>query len=229
MKVSICIPTWEQHGYGKIFLERLLESIDLQTYKNFNVVISDHSLNSEIFDTCMNFKDKFEIIYVKNELKRGNGPANTNNSIKNAKGELIKIMFQDDFFYANESLENIVEQFGDNECKWLVCGSNHTYDGGSTFSRPIIPRWNDNIIFGVNTISSPSVLSVRNENLCFFDEDLEMMMDCEMYYQLYLKFGLPKILNKILITNTIHKFQISSMYQKDINKEITYIKKKYNL
>ena len=35
-KISICIPTWEQHGKGVSFLEQLFVSIESQTYKNYN-------------------------------------------------------------------------------------------------------------------------------------------------------------------------------------------------
>jgi glycosyltransferase involved in cell wall biosynthesis len=229
MKISICIPTWEQHGYGKTFLTRLLETINSQSYKNFNVVVSDHSVNSEIYETCISFNKKFEIIYVKNESNRGNGPANTNNCIKSANGDLIKIMFQDDFFFDTNSLKYIVESFENNKGNWLVNGCNHTYDDGKTYGRTMIPKWNDEILFGKNTISSPSVLSFKNFDSCFFDENLTMLMDCEMYYQLYIRYGLPIILDKTLVTNRIHKYQISSTYTKNISDEISYIKIKYNL
>ena len=48
MKISICIPTWEQYGKGVNFLKNNFDRILTQTYKNFNVIISDHSKNDEI-------------------------------------------------------------------------------------------------------------------------------------------------------------------------------------
>ena len=35
---------------------------------------------------CNLFKDKLEIIYIKNQNNRGNGPSNTNNAISHADG-----------------------------------------------------------------------------------------------------------------------------------------------
>ena len=99
MKISICIPTWEQHGYGEIFLQKLLNTITTQTNKNFNVIISDHSLTNEIADLVEKYKTFFEVIYIKNRNKRGNGPANTNSCIRRADGDIIKVMFQDDLFF----------------------------------------------------------------------------------------------------------------------------------
>jgi glycosyltransferase involved in cell wall biosynthesis len=229
MKISICIPTWEQYGKGVEFLKNTFESILIQSYKNFNVIISDHSKNEDIKLLCDLYSDKFEIKYFKNDKLLGNSPANTNNSILHADGDIIKILFQDDFFYQKNVLEFIVKEFENNECNWLVTGCNHTYDNGKTFVNFMVPRWNNDIIIGVNTISSPSVLSFRNKNVLLFDEKLTMLMDCEMYYQLYIKYGLPKIITNCLVTNRMHSHQISQLYNQSLESEINYIKIKHKL
>lgn len=226
MKISVCIPTWEQYGFGVNYLKTLFETLVTQTFKNFNIIISDHSVNDEIEHFVDSYKKIFEIIYIRNINNRGNGPANTNVTLKHADGEIIKIMFQDDFFVNNHALEIIHKSFEDKNCKWVVNGCNHTNDGIS-FNREMIPSWNDQILYGINTISSPSVLSFRNSELSFFDENLTMLMDCEYYYQLYLKYNKPTIIEDILISNRMHSNQISSRYNQDINEEINYIKNKY--
>lgn len=224
--ISICIPTWEQHGYGRKYLRKLFDSIKSQTYKNYEVIVSDHSINNGIKDLVDEYQNYFKIIYFKNENKRGNGPANTNKTIKLANGNIIKIVFQDDFFFDNESLQKIKNRFEETNCKWLVNGCNHTNDG-INFNREMVPSWNNKILEGVNTISSPSVLSFLNEEPIFFDENLVMLMDCEYYYSLYKKHGLPEIINDTLITNRIHQHQISAMYDKSLNEEINYAKNKH--
>jgi hypothetical protein len=93
----------------------------------------------------------------------------------------------------------------------------------------MIPHWNNNIILGVNTISSPSVLSFKNYGVNFFDDNLTMLMDCEMYYQLYIRYGLPKIITDCLITNRMHQHQISSLYNKDMWSEIDHVRNKHNI
>jgi glycosyltransferase involved in cell wall biosynthesis len=227
MKISICIPTYEYYGDGVAFLTQLFDSINNQTYRNFNVVISDHSITNVIEVLCNEYRNKFEIIYIKNNDNLGNGSHNTNNAIKNSDGDIIKIMFQDDFFINNDSLDKIVQSFNNNNCGWAVNGSNRTNDG-VICSGVMTPRWNENILSGVNTISSPSVLSFKKDSNCFFDENLVMLMDCEMYYQLYLKYGLPIVISDVLICNRIHKNQISSLYRNDVHKEISYVRNKHN-
>ena len=97
-KISIAIPTWESYGRGSEFLDDLLRTIEIQHFKDFEVVISDHSENDDVYNKVLEFNSKFQIKYIENNKNRGNSPANINNAIGNCSGEIIKIMFQDDFF-----------------------------------------------------------------------------------------------------------------------------------
>lgn len=229
MKISICIPTWEQHGKGPEFLINLFDSIKLQTFKEFDVILSDQSLNDEIKKISQDYESFFPIRYYRNEFDRGKGPANTNNSLKKADGEIIKIMFQDDLFFDPNALRKIYKRFQNNSVNWIVTGTNHTYDDGKSFTRDMVPYWNDRIIYGVNTISSPSVLAFRNNQKIYFDENLVLLMDCDMYHQLFVRYGLPTIIEDILVTNRFHSKQISFQYTNDVQIEIDYVRKKYGL
>jgi glycosyltransferase involved in cell wall biosynthesis len=228
MKVSICIPTWEQYGNGTVFLSHLLDTIKSQTYKNFNVIISDHSKDDNIENLINEYKNSLDIKYLKFNLKHGNSPANTNNCVLNADGDIIKIMFQDDFFYDDSAIEKIVNSFEDESVSWVVNGCNHTVDG-INFTNFMVPAWSGLIVYGQNTISSPSVLSFRKNSECLFDENLIMYMDCEIYFQFFKKFGLPKVIENTLITNRMHPNQISSRYTGNPYEELYYISKKHNL
>lgn len=225
MRFSIVIPTWEQYGNGVFFLTQLINSIKSQTLDDYEVIISDHSINYEIQNLCKEFNQS-NILHFRNENNRGNSPFNLNFGLSRAKGEIIKVMFQDDFFINPNALELISNSFILNNCKWLVNGCCHTTDTKEFFNY-MTPKWNDKILEGVNTISSPSVLSFVNQNINYFDENLTMLMDCEYYYQLYLRYGEPFILKETLISNRIHQNQISSRYDKNIKEEINFVKDKY--
>ena len=222
MRFSIVIPTWEQHGKGIFFLNQLLTSIKEQTFTDFEVIISDHSENDEIENLSRTFPS-LSVVYIKNFSNRGNSPANLNAGLSYAKGEIIKVMFQDDFFIDKHALSIIDKSFEATSRKWLVNGSCITTDS-ITFTEHRIPRWNDELIKGVNTIGSPSVLSFMNEDILFFDEKLIMLMDCDYYYSLYRRYGAPCILENCLVANTSHPYQISKMYDKDLKSEINLVK-----
>ena len=234
MRLSIAIPTFEYKGKGGEFLDFLFRTIEIQTFKDFEVVVSDHSKDEKLVDVIDSFKSKFDIKYIKNKNRLGNGPANTNNAIRNCSGEIIKVMFQDDFFYDSQALKKIYDSFDDKH-EWLVCGSNHTKNNGKSFYRKIYPKWNNRIINGVNTISSPSVMAVKKKvfDQIKFDESLVMMMDCEIYFHIKKEFGEPIYLHEILVSNRIHQDQISSRYNSssnsanDLDLEIKYCLSKH--
>lgn len=227
-RFSICIPVWEQHGKGLSYLKDLLYSIQLQRYYDYEIVISDHSKNDDI-DDFINREFKFDLSslkYKRYSENYGNGVANLNNALKEAEGGIIKIMFQDDFMFDRRCLEKFNEAFKNENTKWVVCGCNHTRDGVN-FDRFMVPTWNDKLLEGVNTISSPSVLAFRNKNVVLFDENLTMLMDVAYYYRMNERYGLPVVIEDCLITNRQHDGQISSNYKGNLEEEIKYCKEKY--
>lgn len=204
--ISICIPTYEMGGDGVAYLEYSFDIICQQTLKPFEVVISDHSVNDEIAKLCEYWKTLLNIKYYKHTEHRGSSSANLNYAISKAKGDIIKILFQDDFLYDECSLEKQMKCLGD--AMWLVSACCH-YNGKELHS-PFYPMYHDNIQYGHNTISSPSVLMIKNSDVITFDEQLVWLMDVDYYKRLYLKFGLPSICNDITIVNREHPNQVSN-------------------
>lgn len=218
-KISICIPTYEMHGFGKRFLEFSLKKISEQKYKNFEVVISDHSYDNELCDFIKELQTDFKINYIKFDDLRGNSSANLNNCIKNAKGEYIKILFQDDFLLHENSLVDIVETLENNpNSNWLITACEHSKDG-INLERKFYPSYNDEIHLNKNTISSPSVLTFKNKDILLFDENLVWLMDVDYYKRLHVKFGDPLILNRISVVNR--------MWEKQYNNTISQEKKEF--
>jgi glycosyltransferase involved in cell wall biosynthesis len=227
-KISVCIPAYEMKGKGKEYLNFSFDILAKQTFKDFEIVIADHSTSSDIKDLCESWKDRLDILYVKNDHKIGVSSANINVAMKHAKGELIKILFQDDFLMGEESLEQQYDQFVDGDSHWMVTACAHTQDG-IKITDPFFPRYHDQIQYGINTISSPSVLMFKNENVLDFDENLFWLMDVEYYKRLYDNFGLPTVCNFISVVNRNHENQVShTMATEEVRKkEHEYVVKKY--
>lgn len=186
MKVSICVPIYGMDN-AQAFLERNLKSIYIQSFDDYEIVISDDSDN----DMLKVWLHKFDlpIKYVKN--KEHSMAKNTNNAITNASGELVKILYQDDFFYDSRSLENIVNAFTPT-CKWLATACTHTMDGINLYNEHQ-PYFSES----ANTIGSPSVITFKNEIKERFDTNFHWVMDLDFYKQMYRKYGKPKILDKV--------------------------------
>lgn len=225
MKVSIAIPCYSMGGRGGEFLGYSLTKIENQTHKNVEVVISDHSEDNLVKDVVDLWSKKLNIVYIRNDYKRGSSSANINTAMKHCSGEIIKILFQDDFLYDNDSLTHIVTHFG--ESTWMVTSCEHTNDG-VTMNRRHVPQYNNQIHLGVNTISSPSVVVVRNNCEVFFDDDLIWLMDVEFYKRLYDKFGEPTILNIVTVVNRLWDSQVSNVLSDDIKEnEVKLMREKY--
>ena len=61
--ISICIPAYKRIDY----LKRLLCSIEIQKFKDYEVIISDDSNDHSVAALLKEFNGRFEIKYFKNE------------------------------------------------------------------------------------------------------------------------------------------------------------------
>ena len=223
MKLSIAVSTYECHGKGWLYLSELLNSIVKQSEKNIEVVVSDQSTDSKIFDLCSFYSKQIDLKYVSgHHLKRSNSP-NTNNAILNCSSDYIKIMFQDDFFVDDDALGRVKKAF-ESGAKWIVSGSLHC-NSIHFLGRPKVPYYNFQILEGINTISSPSVLAYYGKEL--FDENLIMLMDCDIYKRLYDKYGEPYIIENLDVCNRVHENQLQFTQQDKLSSEIEYCKNKF--
>lgn len=159
-KISIVIPIHDMKG-GDFFLWRSINSIMEQSFKDYEIVI----------------------------VRDGKMAENTNSGIKRARGELIKILYLDDYLAHKDALKEIVDTFND-DCKWLVTGCK-----ADKAQMPHFPT------FGVgdtdNHIGSPSVLTIRNNLGIYFDENMSWLLDLDYYKRLYAKYGAPSIINTV--------------------------------
>lgn len=235
---SICIPTYEYKGRGVEFLSHLLDTLEKQTLDDYEVIISDHSQDDEIQNYLSGQGDRFDIKYYRNENKRGNLSNNTNQCLSMSTGRIIKPVYQDDFFYTDIALEEIKKAFDTEECQWLATACNHYDDELEIYCRDFYPNFDEPeaTLFGKNLISCPTVIAFLNDAKIEFDENLNMLMDCEFYYRMYKKHGKPFLLNQILMTNRSHsgQSQKSKEFEEKIQEEMTYCydlfnKQNYNL
>jgi len=213
--ISIAIPAYEMKGLGAKYLEEMFETILRQTYKEVEIVVSDHSKNNEILELCDKYSKLFPIVYVRNFYDRGNGPANTNVALQHCSGDLIKIMFSDDLFTDDTALEKIRDRFNQTECAWVVTGFSHTSDG-KNFYRPMVPRWSEHLLEGQNFMGGPSIATVRRECLEYFDPECKMLMDTEFYHRMRYFHGMPEIVDDICVCSREGDYRVSSNLELDI-------------
>lgn len=164
-RISVITPVHNMDNRA-YFLDRLESSLKAQSFKDFEWVITE----------------------------RGKMAENTNLGIKEAKGEIIKILFMDDYFLSPDALQHIADEF---KGGWMATGCMHD-SSQAPYERflydPHYPRWDREVPFGKNTIGSPSVVAFENNNPLLFDENLSWLLDCELYGRLYDRYGEPTLL-----------------------------------
>ena len=177
------------------FLERCLKSIEKQTYKNYEIVLVKHSTM----------------------------PVTSNRAIQSASGDIIKILYMDDYLYDENALQHLVDNW---KGGWAVSGCIQDH-GGDILTNPHFPHWNDLMLKGVNTLGSPSVLALENSEL-LFDENLSWLLDCELYHRLHEKYGEPNIINYIDVAIGLHQGQVTNLMSDEVKlSEHQYVQQKY--
>jgi GT2 family glycosyltransferase len=225
---SIAIPAYGYNGKGVEFLRHNLDILSKQLFKDFEIVISDHSIDDTIENVYNEYKNELNIKYVKNDKGRGFISPNLNNSMKLCSGKWIKILFQDDFLFSEESLLTQYEILEANtEIKWLITTFYHSNDG-FTFYNLYNPRYSENIWNGNNTLGNPSNLTLKNDDLIYFDEGLNWLVDCEYYYRMFLKHGKPTIIGPVTVVNRTHGNGLTNTTTQELkDKEFKILTEKY--
>jgi len=219
-KLSVAVPTHSMKD-GDYFFRRLLDSLWNQSFQDFEIVVTDNSDDDMVERICEWYRTGIK--YYRNPIK---GMAqNTNEAIRRSHGELIKILYMDDFMAHDEALEKIVKHFTG---QWLVSGCTHLKMGERYTHQIHTPSYSPVICQGQNTIGSPSVLTIKNEDPILFDEKMTWMLDCDYYKRMYDLYGEPTLLKDINVVIGLHPNQMTNtMGEERKLQEFNYMIKRY--
>lgn len=225
-RISVAIPCYEMFGKGADILEVSFNKLVQQTFRDFEVIITDHSIDDKIESLCDSWKSVINIKYFRNENNRGSPTANTNMGIDKSDGYIIKLLCQDDYLYDHQSLHIISENFN-KDTYWMATSYVHTTDRVNYFNKHVPNNTNDIVN---NKLGTPSAFTIRNGLDMWFDESLVYFYDSDFYIRMTKKFGDPKIIDRITMINYIWEGQITNTIATSElrNKEIKYLKEKLN-
>ena len=219
--ISICIPAYKRIE----FLQRLLESIAIQTFRDFEVIITDDSPTHEVEELAKKYQSTFTVHYYKNEKVLGT-PENWNEAIRRANGQWIKIMHDDDWFCDEESLGEFAQLAKQNQDKFIFSAYiNNFLDKQETESvkpsgfRLRLLRKNPDTLLAKNCIGPPSVVLYKAGENEIFDKNLKWLVDIEFYIR-KLKNKEFAFNNKPLINVGMSKEQVTSFCHTNPSVEI---------
>jgi len=185
--ISICIPAYK----NTTFLRRLLDSIAIQQFRNFEVVVTDDSPDDSISDFLHQYPADFPIRYVKNPKALGT-PGNWNEGLRQARGTWVKLMHDDDWFadpdalgaFHRATLEHPQTPFH------FAAFTNVHEDTGRLEPVTCSPldlallRLSPLVLFRRVYVGNPSCTLVRRDTALFYDEEYKWAVDFEYYIRL---------------------------------------------
>ena len=182
VKVSICIPAYRQPEA----LKRCLASILRQTYRRFEVVISDDTPDDSVRNAVESFGAEGVIRYYHNKPPKGT-PENWNEAMRKAEGDYIIVMHHDDWFYADNALEELIHSAESGEADFIFAQSFNIASDGRVLSKNDPDRRKLRVLNGDvralfyhNWVGAPSAVLFRNRGV-FFDTRLKWLVDVEFY------------------------------------------------
>lgn len=226
--ISICIPTYN----GAKHILRCLQSIDEQNYSNIEIIISDDNSSDDTLEICEAFAKNTSIPLNIVSHPPKNIADNWNHCIALAKGEYVKLVFQDDSLAYN-CIEKMAAKMQESNADFVYCNRSFLVDGNlknNARTQQWIKRYGDLhrywklapedfehgklflnkashlFSYPLNKIGEPSVTLIRKslfDTAGLFDTQLQQLTDVELYYRM---FALGKIayVNEALIQIGIH-------------------------
>lgn len=127
-KFCIIIPNYNNdHGNieGKTFLQKCIESVLNQTYKNFEIIIVDDMSSDTSVETVESYVEKDKRVHlIRNSRKRYNGGSRNvgiEYAMNNLDFDYFAMLDSDDWFKNNEVLQKINDSLWDCELMLLGC------------------------------------------------------------------------------------------------------------
>lgn len=188
--ISIIIPTYKRDTK---MLERAINSINKQTYYNWELIIvddngieSEFSKKNELF--IHKYKCKDNIVYIKHEKNKGANVAR-NTGIKKAKGNLIAFLDSDDEWVSNK-LELLIKKYEESSEKVGVLFSGYYIVEGDSIMRDNQIKIDGSIFYKEiigDHVSPTSCVLIKKEcfdKVGYFDEKLPARQDYDMWLRI---------------------------------------------
>ena len=184
--VSVCVPAYRQ----EVYLKKLLESLLIQNFTDFEVIITDDSPDDSVRQLAQSYLSDSRFRYFKNTPALGT-PQNWNEAVLHARGKYIKIMHHDDWFTQPDSLATLVEILEKHpESNFVFCATdirNADTDAAVRLNKPSetqlfdIKSKPESLILG-NTLGVPSATMYRRRaDTPSYDPRIKFLVDIDFY------------------------------------------------
>ncbi len=207
-KVSVIIPTFNR----KNFLKEAIESVLLQSYKNFEIIVVDDGSTDGTREMIKSEYKMIKYIYQKNS-----GPsAARNRGIVEAKGEYISFLDSDDLWLKDKLKEEM--EFLEENREYKICYTDEIWIRNGKRVNPKKKHrkysgWIFEKTLPLCIISPSSVIIHRSvfAHVGLFDESLFVCEDYDLWLRVSSKYPIYFLEKKLIIKRGGHDDQISNL------------------
>ncbi|MEO6229301.1 MAG: glycosyltransferase [Ferruginibacter sp.] len=220
--ISICIPTYKRPQ----LLKKLLDSIQIQRFKDFEILINDNSPDDSVEVVLQPYLQVLSISYEKNQPAVSAG-MNSKKVMQRATTEWIKLMHDDDWFEGPDALACFAEAALQTNTDFIFSASNQvqlqTGQSKAAMFSSEKKQMLDNSPFCLlyeNIIGQPSVTMHKRHPGITYDESFNFLLDIDFYVRYFLAHPGYHYIDQRLINIGISPQQETYKYYKNINIEL---------
>lgn len=210
--ISICIPAYKRIEY----LQHLFDSISIQTFKNYEVIVTDDSSDESVRTFIRNYKGIENVRYYRNKIILGT-PENWNESIRKARGKWIKLMHDDDWFTDEVSLQIFYNASLRNaDCSFIFSAYNNINEKPGIKTPVYLNRCGRFLLsqsplnlFKKQFVGNPSCTLIRKDIDIFYDNRFQWVVDFEFYIRCIQKVKKYFYINQSLVNVGINDEQVT--------------------
>lgn len=211
MKVSICIPAYQQTEFLRVTLQSLME----QDFTDYELIVADDSPDDSVSNLLAEFSFGERLRYFCNRPALGS-PENWNAAIRLARGDYIKILHHDDHFIRPDALRRFVQLLEENpdaDFGFSASRVDHTDCGLERIHCPSHKQLDDLAadpasLFVGNCIGAPSATICRREASLEYDRRMKWLVDIDYYFRMLMRNGRFAFTPEPLVatpTNAVHQ------------------------
>ena len=207
--ISICIPAYKKPEY----VLRAIQSVQKQSHKNVEIIISDDSPNEDIKIAIQSYISELNIKYYHNQpaLK---SPKNWNNAIQHSTGDYFMLLHQDDWLESADCLLTYLKAFDEHPAaQFVFCKNTAIQPDGSKLTLQYLTGLlkdmgkRPNHILRANVIGPPSNTMLKKGVAVNYDEDYIWLVDVDYYVGLLNKGYEYVYLDQHLVSIGLHEDQ----------------------
>ena len=179
-KFVVIIPSYNNdHGNidGKTFLQKCIESVLNQKYKNFELIVVDDMSSDTSVETVENYVEKDKRVHlIRNNRKRYNGGSRNvgiEYAMNNLDFDYFAMLDSDDWFKDNEVLQKINDNLWD--CELMLLGLEMIFPDGTTQTKiNEYDNYQDFFICDNKTWCTAWCRVIRKDKIIYFPESCIM-------------------------------------------------------